>query len=232
MLTSKLVGIQVHGRHHEPLHGRSTLALPASALLERPTDEKCRSNLLSHRDSTSQAHRGIPISQTYLSTGSTSSASTALKPRVSLIFSLPLSSIITTFHSNLKSISSGFASFDYEEAPYEVSDLVRMNILVSGQKIDALCTVVHRSQVQKEGRDWAARLREAIPRQQHEVVIQAAVGTNILARERYVDARGVCSMNLTCHVSAGSLLSERCVSMPWRMTWLRFRALLTSTTFP
>ncbi|POY76811.1 hypothetical protein BMF94_0063 [Rhodotorula taiwanensis] len=135
------------------------------------------------------AHRGIPISQTYLSTGSTSSASTALKPRVSLIFSLPLSSIITTFHSNLKSISSGFASFDYEEAPYEVSDLVRMNILVSGQKIDALCTVVHRSQVQKEGRDWAARLREAIPRQQHEVVIQAAVGTNILARERIAPFR-------------------------------------------
>lgn len=131
-----------------------------------------------------QSHRGIPISQTYLSSGSTSSASTALKPRVSLIFSLPLSSIITTFHSSLKSISSGFASFDYEDAPYEESDLVRMNILVGGQKVDALCTVVHRSLVEKEGRDWAKRLREAIPRQQHEVVIQAAVGTNILARER------------------------------------------------
>lgn len=88
---------------------------------------------------------------------------------MSLIFSLPLSSIITTFHSSLKSITSGFASFDYEEAPYEVSDLVRMNILVSGQKIDALCTVVHRSQVEKEGREWAKRLREVIPRQQHEV---------------------------------------------------------------
>ena len=118
----------------------------------------------------SQSHRGIPVSQTYLSTGSGAhSTSTALKPRVSLIFSLPLSSIITTFHSSLKSITSGFASFDYEEAPYEVSDLVRMNILVSGQKIDALCTVVHRSQVEKEGREWAKRLREVIPRQQHEV---------------------------------------------------------------
>ncbi|BGP54534.1 Translation factor guf1 mitochondrial [Rhodotorula sphaerocarpa] len=135
------------------------------------------------------SHRGIPISQTYLSSGSTSSASTALKPRVSLIFSLPLSSIITTFHSSLKSISSGFASFDYEDAPYEESDLVRMNILVGGQKVDALCTVVHRSLVEKEGRDWAKRLREAIPRQQHEVVIQAAVGTNILARERIAPFR-------------------------------------------
>ncbi|GAA5965172.1 hypothetical protein JCM8115_005376 [Rhodotorula mucilaginosa] len=136
------------------------------------------------------SHRGIPVSQTYLSTGSgTHSTSTALKPRVSLIFSLPLSSIITTFHSSLKSITSGFASFDYEEAPYEVSDLVRMNILVSGQKIDALCTVVHRSQVEKEGREWAKRLREVIPRQQHEVVIQAAVGSHIIARERIAPFR-------------------------------------------
>ncbi|GAA5861347.1 hypothetical protein JCM8547_006100 [Rhodosporidiobolus lusitaniae] len=134
------------------------------------------------------SHRGVPISQTYLSSSSTSS-SVALKPRVTMTYSLPLSSIITSFHSSLKSISSGFASFDYEEAPYEESDLVRMNILVNGQKIDALCTVVHRSVVQTEGREWARRLREVIPRQQHEVVIQAAVGSTILARERIAPFR-------------------------------------------
>ncbi|GAA5969758.1 hypothetical protein JCM11641_008033 [Rhodosporidiobolus odoratus] len=136
------------------------------------------------------SHRGVPISTTYLSsTSSSSSSSTALKPRVTMTYSLPLSSIITSFHSSLKSISSGFASFDYEEAPYEESDLCRMNILVNGQKIDALCTVVHRSGVEKEGREWARRLREVIPRQQHEVVIQAAVGSTILARERIAPFR-------------------------------------------
>ncbi|GAA6027916.1 hypothetical protein JCM8097_001780 [Rhodosporidiobolus ruineniae] len=144
------------------------------------------------------SHRGIPLSTTYLSTGSSASyssdsssapASTALKPRVTMTYSLPLSSIITSFHSSLKSLTSGFASFDYEEAPYEQSDLVRMNILVNGQKIDALCTVVHRSVVEKEGREWAKRLREVIPRQQHEVIIQAAVGSTILARERIAPFR-------------------------------------------
>ncbi|GAA6001958.1 hypothetical protein JCM10207_003011 [Rhodosporidiobolus poonsookiae] len=143
------------------------------------------------------SHRGVPISQNYLSTSSSAASSspsapptaTALKPRVSMTYSLPLSSIITSFHSSLKSISSGFASFDYEEAPYEESDLCRMNILVNGQKVDALCTVVHRSQVEREGREWARRLREVIPRQQHEVVIQAAVGATILARERIAPFR-------------------------------------------
>ncbi|GAA5929774.1 GTPase GUF1 [Sporobolomyces koalae] len=135
------------------------------------------------------SHRGIPLSHTYLSSGASistasSETSTALKPRITLLYSLPLSSIITTFHSTLKSITSGFASFDYEEAPYEPSDLCRMNILVNSQKVDALCTVVHRSQVQQEGRDWAKRLRDVIPRQQYEVVIQAAVGSTIICRER------------------------------------------------
>ncbi|GAA5850814.1 hypothetical protein JCM5353_004822 [Sporobolomyces roseus] len=139
------------------------------------------------------SHRGVPLSHTYLSPGAStavttssdpSTTSTALKPRITLLYSLPLSSIITTFHSTLKSITSGFASFDYEEAPYETSDLCRMNILVNGQKVDALCTVVHRSQVQQEGRDWAKRLRDVIPRQQYEVIIQAAVGSTIICRER------------------------------------------------
>ncbi|GAA5858517.1 hypothetical protein JCM1840_001239 [Sporobolomyces johnsonii] len=140
------------------------------------------------------SHRGVPLSHSYLSSGTAASspdasASTALKPRITLLYSLPLSSIITSFHSTLKSLSSGFASFDYEEAPYEPSDLCRMNILVNGQKVDALCTVVHRSQVEKEGRDWAKRLRDVVPRQQYEVIIQAAVGNNIISRERVMPLR-------------------------------------------
>ncbi|KAM0746804.1 GTP-binding protein lepa [Meredithblackwellia eburnea MCA 4105] len=127
------------------------------------------------------SHRGVPISHTYLASSKTLSTSHS---RITLIYLLPLSSIVTNFHSTLKSLTSGFASFDYEEAPYEESDLVRMNILVNGVKVDALCSVMHRSQVEKEGREWARRLREVVPRQQYEVVIQAAVGSTIVARER------------------------------------------------
>jgi translation elongation factor EF-4 len=149
-------------------------------------------------------HRGIQLSHAYLSspgasnpttvststttttTSTSSSSGPGTKSRISLVYSLPLSSIITNFHSTLKSITSGFASFDYEEAPYVTSDLVRMNILVNSVKVDALCSVVHRSAVDKEGRDWVKRLKEVVPRQQYEVIIQAAVGNNIIARERLV----------------------------------------------
>jgi translation elongation factor EF-4 len=150
-------------------------------------------------------HRGIQLSHAYLSspgasnpttvststTTTTSSTGPGTKSRISLVYSLPLSSIITNFHSTLKSITSGFASFDYEEAPYVTSDLVRMNILVNSVKVDALCSVVHRSAVDKEGRDWVKRLKEVVPRQQYEVIIQAAVGNNIIARERLVSSGGL-----------------------------------------
>ena len=131
-------------------------------------------------------HRGIQLSHSYLSTPTKSELS---KARITLLYSLPLSSIITNFHSTLKSLTSGFASFDYEEAPYEISDLVRMNILVNSVKVDALSTVVHRSNVEKEGREWAKRLQAVVPRQQFEVVIQAAVGSTIMARERVAPMR-------------------------------------------
>ncbi|KAK4700560.1 hypothetical protein P7C70_g5688, partial [Phenoliferia sp. Uapishka_3] len=133
-----------------------------------------------------QSHRGVPLSHTYLSTTKATSIS---KARITLLYSLPLSSIVTSFHATLKSITSGYASFDYEEAPYEVSDLCKMSILVNSVKVDALCSVIHRSVVEKEGREWAKRLRSVIEKQQYEVVIQAAVGSAIIARERVAPVR-------------------------------------------
>ncbi|SCZ93847.1 BZ3500_MvSof-1268-A1-R1_Chr6-3g08923 [Microbotryum saponariae] len=129
-------------------------------------------------------HRGVPLSHTYLSTASTPSNLSSSTGRITLLWSLPLSSIVTNFHAGLKSVTSGFASFDYEEAPYEESSLCRLNILINGTQVDALCSVVHKSLVEKEGREWTKRLKEVVPRQQYEVVIQAAVGNHILSRER------------------------------------------------
>lgn len=126
-----------------------------------------------------QDHRGEQISFAYLD-----SANSSAKPRVSLIYHLPLSSIIGSFHSKIKSITSGFASFDYEEAGWTPSNMARMDILINGKSVDALSSVVHRSELEREGRLWTARLKEVVPRQQYEVVIQAAVGSKIIARER------------------------------------------------
>ncbi|KAK4053498.1 Translation factor guf1 mitochondrial [Microbotryomycetes sp. JL201] len=147
------------------------------------------------------SHRGVPVSHTYLTTPGAGSS----RGRINLVYNLPLSSIITNFHSTLKSISSGFASFDYEEGPYEPSDLCRMNILVNGSKVDALCTVLHKSQAEKEGRDWAKRLRDVVPRQQYEVVIQAAVGNTILARERVAPMK----KDVTARIHGGGDISRK-----------------------
>ncbi|CAG8536905.1 8143_t:CDS:10 [Diversispora eburnea] len=103
--------------------------------------------------------------------------------RVMMRYTLPLSEIVTDFHDELKSRSSGYASFDYEDMGYKASDVVKMNLLINKKPIDALAAILHRSQVQIVGRDWAKRLSEVIPKQLYEVAIQTAIGGKIIARE-------------------------------------------------
>ncbi|RKP09995.1 P-loop containing nucleoside triphosphate hydrolase protein [Thamnocephalis sphaerospora] len=103
--------------------------------------------------------------------------------RVMIKYKLPLAEIVTDFYDELKSRSSGFASFDYEEIGYQESDLVKMDVLLNGKPVDALATVLHRSQIQVVGRDWAKRLKGVIQRQLFEVAIQTAVGSRVIARE-------------------------------------------------
>ncbi|KAI0032285.1 GTP-binding protein lepa [Vararia minispora EC-137] len=103
--------------------------------------------------------------------------------RTMLTCILPLSEIVTDFFDNLKSRSSGFASFDYEDAGYRASQLSKMTFLLNGKGVDALALVVHRSQEQAIGREWVKKLHKIIPRQIFEVPIQAAVGKRIIARE-------------------------------------------------
>lgn len=103
--------------------------------------------------------------------------------RVILIYELPLNEIATDFYDQLKSLSSGYAGLDYEEAGYREADLVKMDILLNGKPVDALSLIVHRSRTTYIGRELAVKLRGLIPRQLFEVVIQAAIGSKILARE-------------------------------------------------
>jgi GTP-binding protein LepA len=103
--------------------------------------------------------------------------------QVHLSYELPLAEIVLDFFDRLKSISRGYASMDYEFLAYRAADVVKVDMLINGDRVDALSVIVHRANSQYRGRELAARMRELIPRQMFDVAIQAAIGSNIIARE-------------------------------------------------
>ncbi len=106
-----------------------------------------------------------------------------MQNRVMAVYDLPLSEIIFDFHDNLKSISRGFASFDYQPLGYEEGDLVRLSILVNNEPVDALFTIVHRTRAEQRGRAICKTLKEQISKHLFQVPLQAAIGGKIIARE-------------------------------------------------
>jgi GTP-binding protein LepA len=119
-----------------------------------------------------QERRGVYVNQTYLDT-----------ERVNLQYELPLAEIVFDFYDKLKSFSRGYASFDYEFFEFRPSDLVKLDILINGDSVDALSTIVHRDKAYDMGRKLTHKLKELIPRQMFEVALQATVGSRIIARE-------------------------------------------------
>src|SRR5271155_953166 len=103
--------------------------------------------------------------------------------RVMLTSTLPLSEILIDFHDRIKSITRGFGSMDYEHAGYQASDMVKLDMLVNGESVDAFSCIVNRAKAEARGRTLAAKLKEVIPRQQYQVAIQAAIGGKVVARE-------------------------------------------------
>ena len=117
-------------------------------------------------------NRGVLKNQIYLST-----------ERVELTFEMPLAEIVFDFYDKLKSISRGYASFDYQPIGYQESNLVKMDILLNGEQIDALSALIHKSNAQSIGKKICIKLKELIPRQQFDIAIQAAIGAKIISRE-------------------------------------------------
>src|SRR5687767_2410939 len=116
--------------------------------------------------------RGILMNQHYLT-----------QTRVELLFEIPLTEIVFDFYDKLKSQTRGYASFDYHPIGYRESDIVKMDILLNGEKVDALSALIHRSRAQDFGRRLCEKLKELVPRQQFQIAIQAAIGAKVVARE-------------------------------------------------
>jgi len=116
--------------------------------------------------------RGVLKNQVYLT-----------RDRVELTFEMPLAEIVFDFYDKLKSISKGYASFDYYYTSYQKADLVRLDILLNGEMVDALSTLIYRGHAYEFGRKMCVKLKELIPRQQFDIAIQAAIGAKIISRE-------------------------------------------------
>ncbi|WP_131537194.1 translation elongation factor 4 [Pedobacter nototheniae] len=116
--------------------------------------------------------RGIIVNQSYLTSD-----------RVELIFEMPMGEIVFDFYDKLKTISKGYASFDYHQVGYRKSDLVRLDMLLNDEPVDALSSLIHRSNAYDFGKKICEKLRELIPRQQFEIKIQASIGAKVIARE-------------------------------------------------
>ncbi|TDO04931.1 translation elongation factor 4 [Sunxiuqinia elliptica] len=172
------VSYKIHTTDGEEITVYNPSGLPASTTIEDIEEPYIRSQIITKSDFIGQVmtlcldKRGTLVKQDYLTT-----------ERTELTFDLPLGEIVFDFYDRLKSISKGYASFDYHMIGYKPAKLVRLDILLNGEMVDALSSLIHFDNAYPMGRRMCEKLKELIPRQQFDIAIQAAIGAKIIARE-------------------------------------------------
>ncbi|MEX8547254.1 MAG: translation elongation factor 4 [Mucilaginibacter sp.] len=162
----------------EELHVHNPSDLPDPSKLDFVEEPYIKANIITKSEfvgpvmSLCIQKRGTIVNQSYLTAD-----------RVELIFELPMGEIVFDFYDKLKTISKGYASFDYTQIGYRQSDLVRLDIRLNGEPVDALSSLIHRSNSYDFGKKICEKLKELIPRQQFEIIVQASIGAKIIARE-------------------------------------------------
>ena len=172
------VSYKVYTTQGEVLDVHNPSGLPAPTLIDYIEEPYIRAQIISKSDFFGPImklcldKRGTLVSQHFLTSD-----------RVELNYDMPLSEIVFDFYDKLKSISKGYASFDYHITGYRDADLVKLDILLNGEQVDALSSLIHRDHAYDFGRKMCEKLKELIPRQQFDIAIQAAIGAKIIARE-------------------------------------------------
>jgi GTP-binding protein LepA len=170
--------------HVKLLHGRGEVAIDNPALLPNPSDiEVLEEPWVKLSVVTPSSYIGPLMELTTNRRGIFQNMEYLDPTRVVLHFEMPLAELIVDYFDQLKSRSQGYASMDYEELGYRAANLAKVDILVNGEPVDALSLIVHRDKAQSVGRVLAERLKQLIPRQMFEIPIQAAIGSNVIARE-------------------------------------------------
>lgn len=172
------VGYTAYMTNGDTLHMHNPSDFPDPSKLDRIEEPFIRAQIITKSDYIGAImtlcinKRGVLMNQSYLTTD-----------RVELIFEIPLSEIVFDFYDKLKTVSRGYASFDYTPIGYQESKLVKLDIRLNGDPVDALSALVHQSNAYDFGRRMCEKLKELITRQQFEIVIQASIGSKIIARE-------------------------------------------------
>ena len=173
--------------------------LPAVNYIDEIREPIIRANILLPQDYVGDViklcveKRGVQLNMQYLGR------------QVQLSYELPLSEVVLDFFDRLKSVSKGYASFDYEFVRFQAADLVKVDLLINGDKVDALASIVHRARAQTRGRDLAERMKDIIPRQMFEVAVQAAIGAHVIARSSIKALR----KNVTAKCYGGDVSRKR-----------------------